>query len=39
MVLVTHQISYLYGCDEVVIMEDGKVAAFDAPEKIRTKLN
>jgi ABC-type transport system involved in cytochrome bd biosynthesis fused ATPase/permease subunit len=23
-VLVTHQISYMYGCDEVVIMEDGR---------------
>ena len=30
-VLVTHQISYMYGCDEVIIMEDGRVTDFDVP--------
>ena len=34
-ILVTHQISYMHGCDEVVIMENGKVAEFDVPEKLR----
>jgi ATP-binding cassette subfamily C (CFTR/MRP) protein 4 len=38
-VLVTHQISYMYGCDEVVIMEDGKVVNCDTPEKLKYKLN
>ena len=38
-ILVTHQISYMYGCDEVVIMEDGKVVEFGNPENLREKLN
>lgn len=29
--LVTHQISYMYDCDQVVIMEDGIVAGCDIP--------
>ena len=38
-ILVTHQISYMYDCDEVVIMEDGKVVEFGNPENLREKLN
>ena len=38
-VLVTHQITYMYGCDKVVIMKEGKIAEYDAPEKLRYQLN
>ncbi len=38
-ILVTHQISYMYGCDKVVIMEDGRVAEYDEPDNLREKLN
>lgn len=38
-ILVTHQISYLYGCDQVIIMEDGRIAECGHPEKLRDKLN
>lgn len=38
-ILVTHQISYMYGCDKVVIMKEGRIAEYDAPEKLRYKLN
>ena len=38
-ILVTHQISYMHGCDEVIIMEDGKVAEYDVPSKLANKLN
>ena len=38
-ILVTHQISYMYGCDKVIIMEDGRVTEFDEPENLREKLN
>lgn len=38
-ILVTHQISYMYGCDKVVIMKEGRIAEYDAPEKLRSKLN
>ena len=38
-ILVTHQISYMHGCDEVIIMEDGKVAEYDVPSKLSGKLN
>ena len=38
-ILVTHQISYMYGCDKVIIMEEGRVAAYDEPEILRDKLN
>ncbi len=38
-ILVTHQISYLYGCEKVIIMENGSVLAYDSPENMKTKLN
>lgn len=38
-ILVTHQISYMYGCDKVIIMEDGRVVEFDEPDNLREKLN
>lgn len=34
-ILVTHQISYLYGCDKVIIMEDGKIKNYDTPENLK----
>lgn len=37
--MVTHQISYLYGCDEVIIMEDGNISSHDNPEKLKEKLD
>ena len=33
-ILVTHQISYLYQCDRVIIMDHGKVAYNDEPKSI-----
>lgn len=38
-ILVTHQISYMYKCDEVVIMEEGKLTDCDVPSKLKDKLN
>jgi ATP-binding cassette subfamily C (CFTR/MRP) protein 4 len=38
-ILVTHQISYMYGCDRVIIMEDGRVTDFDEPAKLKNRLN
>lgn len=38
-ILVTHQISYMYGCDKVIIMDDGRVADFDEPDNLRQQLN
>lgn len=37
-ILVTHQISYLYQCDRVIIMEDGEVVHNDDPNKIVEEL-
>ena len=34
-ILVTHQISYLYQCDRVVIMEDGKIIENTSPDLIK----
>lgn len=30
-ILVTHQISYLYGCDKVIIMDEGKIEDYNTP--------
>ena len=38
-ILVTHQISYMYGCDKVIIMEDGRVTDFDEPGKLKNRLS
>lgn len=37
-VLVTHQISHLFGCDRVCIMKDGRIDSCDQPENLRSKL-
>ena len=37
-VLVTHQVSYLLECDQVVIMEDGEIASSGRPEDLREQL-
>ena len=34
-ILVTHQISFLWECDKVLIMEDGKIAHMDKPSRMR----
>ena len=36
--LVTHQISYLYECDQVLIMEDGKITHNDSAENLKENL-
>lgn len=36
--LVTHQISYLYECDEVLIMEEGRICYKDNPNNLKDKL-
>lgn len=33
--LVTHQIPYLDGCDSVIIMENGRITHHDAPHKLK----
>jgi ATP-binding cassette, subfamily C (CFTR/MRP), member 4 len=33
-ILVTHQIPYLYKCDEVLIMEDGFILAKGTPQEV-----
>ena len=37
-ILVTHQISYLYQCDRVVIMEEGKIIENNHPDLIKESL-
>lgn len=37
-ILVTHQISYMYGCDKVIIMDDGRVKYYETPEKLTNQL-
>ena len=37
-VLVTHQISYLFECDRVVIMEDGEIMKNCNPSNIKSEL-
>ena len=37
-VLVTHQVSYLLQCDQVVIMEDGKMVHNGGPKKLKEEL-
>ena len=38
MVLVTHQISYLEMCDQVLIMEGGRILHNDHPRRLRAEL-
>ena len=38
LVLVTHQISYLWRCDKVLIMEDGEIIHDDKPESLKEQL-
>ena len=37
-VLVTHQINYLFECDRVVIMEEGSIAYQDTPDALEEEL-
>ena len=37
-ILVTHQISYLRECNQVIIMDNGAVAHNDKPEKLKEEL-
>lgn len=37
-ILVTHQVSYLYDCDEIIIMDNGKITERGSPEKLKSKL-
>ncbi|OMJ25816.1 Multidrug resistance-associated protein 4 [Smittium culicis] len=32
--LVTHQLQFIHGCDSVVLLNDGKIEEFGAPDKI-----
>lgn len=34
-ILATHQISYLYDCDKVLILDDGEIVHNDEPENLR----
>ena len=38
LVLVTHQISYLWSCDQVLVMEDGEIIHDDKPESLKEQL-
>lgn len=38
MILVTHQVGYLYDCDEVIVMEEGRVKAKGSPSKLKDHL-
>ena len=35
---MTHQISYLFGCDKVIIMNDGRIEDYDTPDVLKPKL-
>jgi ATP-binding cassette subfamily C (CFTR/MRP) protein 4 len=37
-ILVTHQISYLFKCDRVIIMDDGRITHNDSPQKLTVEL-
>ena len=37
-ILVTHQISYLFKCDRVVIMDDGEIIHNDDPDDLKEEL-
>ena len=37
-ILVTHQISYLYECDEAIILENGAIKAHGKPNEVRQHL-
>jgi ABC-type multidrug transport system ATPase subunit len=34
-ILVTHQTSYLYDCDSVIIMEGGHISDHDTPSNLK----
>ena len=38
-VLVTHQISFLFECDQVILLEDGKVLTKGTPSELKNTLN
>lgn len=37
-ILVTHQISYLYECDEAIILENGAIKAHGKPNEVKQYL-
>jgi ATP-binding cassette subfamily C (CFTR/MRP) protein 4 len=34
-ILVTHQTSYLYGCDSIIMIEDGHITDCDTPKNLK----
>lgn len=38
LILVTHQISFLYDCDQVIIMDDGKIVKTGPPSALTVEL-
>ena len=38
-ILITHQISYMRECDEVIIMDNGRVAEFNMPKNLKEQLD
>lgn len=37
--MVTHQISYLLGCDRVLILEEGKIIHDQSPTNLKNELD
>lgn len=37
-ILVTHQISYLFKCDRVLLMDEGRILKNDEPHKLKDEL-
>ena len=37
-ILVTHQINYLYDCDTILIMENGEIKHQDKPSNLKIEL-
>ena len=38
-ILVTHQIGFLYDCDEVIILDDGSIKAQGTPRQVQRELD
>ncbi len=37
-ILITHQLNYIYECEEVIIMEEGRIKAQGAPTSLKESL-
>ena len=37
-VLATHQIGFLYECDEAIVIEDGRILAKGKPQEVKKNL-